>query len=78
MTVDTTGTNKERYDKTIRRKEKLAGYFYDMSKIVFTATVIANIGGLINGISLDLVVSFLFGMMTTIVLAWWANRIMIY
>lgn len=40
--ADITGTNKERYDKTIRRREKLAGYYFDMSKLIFAATVLAN------------------------------------
>lgn len=78
MGTEITGTNKERYDKTIRRREKLATYFYDMSKATFTTVVLTNFGALIIGITnINVFVGFS-GLVLTILLAWYGNRIMIY
>lgn len=35
-------TRKETQEKTKTRREKIAGYFLDMSKLTFTATVLAG------------------------------------
>lgn len=36
-------------DKMKTRKEKLAGYFYDLSKLIFTAMVLGGMSSLYTG-----------------------------
>ena len=78
MGTDITGTNKERFEKNIRRREKLTGYFYDMSKLVFSATVLTNIGIFQGNVSSMDVLSILFGLTFTVLLAWFGNRTLKY
>lgn len=74
--TDITGTNKERYDKTIRRREKLSGYYFDMSKLVFAATVLANIDMFKgNGEFIDFSVAVI-GFLITYVFAYLGNNIL--
>lgn len=75
---DVTGSQRERYDKTIRRKEKLSGYFFDMSKIVFATAVIANIVIIPDNFTFSKVIIMVMGMFTTICLAWYGNRLLVY
>lgn len=74
-----TGTNREKYDKTVRRKEKIATYLFDLSKASFTMMFIAGL--LISyqyGFSLSALITVVSGLIGTIVFAWYANRIMIF
>lgn len=66
-------------DKTKIRKEKLAGYFYNLSQLTFTGT---GVGGVLpflkgNGDSGDLLV-LIFGAVTTAGFAGIANKILSY
>lgn len=74
--TDITGTNKERYDKTIRRREKLSGYFFDMSKLVFTTMVVANLILPPDVMTNRHILMTVFGLLMTITFAWWGNSIM--
>lgn len=79
MSQEIKGTNKERFEKTIRRKEKLAEFLYDIAKSVFTVMVLTGVVvWLTQGFNYDLIYSVIFGTVTTILLAWNANRILKY
>lgn len=74
--TDVTGTNKERYDKTIRRREKLAGYYFDMSKLIFAATVLANFNALKGDIVIIDILQFVIGIGCTVVFAAIGNSVL--
>lgn len=74
--TDITGTNKERYDKTIRRREKLSGYYFDMSKLVFAATVLTNFNFVTNEIGMNNIMFGVCGLVSTVALAMLGNNIL--
>lgn len=79
MAIDITGTQKERYDKTIRRKEKLAGFLYDIAKSVFTVMVLTDIAiWFTSGFNMDLLLCIIFGCFATFLFAWYANQLFKY
>lgn len=76
---DVTGSQRERYDKTIRRRDKLASFLYDLAKACFTLMVIAGIGIFYtDGLTLYVIMSVLMGFLLTVILAWIANRVLIF
>lgn len=74
--TEVTGTNKERYDKTIRRREKLAGYYFDMSKLIFATTVLANFGALKGDIELVDILQLMIGIGSTAIFAMIGNNVL--
>lgn len=77
MSAEIKGTNKERFEKTIRRKEKLATFLYDIAKSIFTVMVLTGVAvWFTQGFNYDLIYSVTFGIITTVLLAWNANRIL--
>lgn len=79
MTQDVTGSNRERFEKTIRKKERLSGFQYDLAKTSFTMMVLAGLGCVFAGqLNYGVVCSVLFGTIGTIGFAFLANRIMNY
>ena len=72
-------TGKERFEKVIRRKEKLTTYLYDLSKAVFTIMVLTDFAVWFSkGFNLDVMFSAIFGCLTSFLLAYYANRILKY
>ena len=77
--MDISGSTREKYDKTIRRKEKLSGYLYNMSQITFAAMVLANIALMMNtGFSMVAFATLIIGSFASFVMAWTANRVLIF
>lgn len=59
------------------RREKLAGYFFDMSKLVFTGMVIGGLTPLFSNTVKDISWStMIFGIISTYIFAFFANRIL--
>lgn len=71
------GVKKEIKEKDKTRKEKLAGYFFDLSKLIFAALVLGGITpfftNVSNGINWG---TILLGGMSTYIFAVFANRIL--
>lgn len=68
---------KEKKEKDKTRREKLAGYFFDLSKLVFAALVLGGITPLFSDISMRVNwLTVLLGIATTYVFASFANRIL--
>lgn len=66
-------------DKMKIRKEKLAGYFYDLSKLIFTAMVLGGMSSLYTGDFKPYTVYVVFaGIILTYITAFCANRILKY
>ena len=66
-------------DKTKVRKEKLAGYFYNLSQLIFTGTGVGGVLPFLQGTASSGDISVLvFGAVATIVCAYFANRILKY
>ena len=79
MVQETTGNKREQFEKTILRKEKLSNFLYDIAKACFTLMVLAGVGiYYTDGLTLFVIVSVFAGLILTIILAWIANRILIY
>lgn len=68
--------DKERYKV---RREKLADFFYALAKLTFAGLVVGGISPLVTGThgKVDWAV-FIFGLVSTISMAWVANRILKY
>lgn len=66
-------------DKTKVRKEKLAGYFYNISQLTFTGTGLGGFLPLLKGTATvgDINV-FVFGSILTVFAAYFANRLLKY
>lgn len=76
---DISGSTRERFEKTIRRKDKLAGFLYDIAKTIFTMMVLANLGiWFTQGYNIFIVFSVLFGSVATYSIAWFANNLYKY
>lgn len=67
-------------DKMKTRKEKLAGYFFDLSKLIFTAMVLGGMSSLITGDFNPIYNScmIIVGLISTYLTAYLANRILKY
>ena len=61
------------------RKEKLAGYFYDLSKLVFGGLVVGGISPMFVGNESHIdITMFVMGLLSTIAFAYTSNRILKY
>ncbi len=68
---------KERKEKDNTRREKLAGYFFDLSKLVFAALVLGGITPLFTNVSNEINWStIVLGIFSTYIFANFANRIL--
>lgn len=66
-------------DKTKLRKEKLADYFYDLSKLIFAAMVLGGMSSLYTGDFKPFILYIMSsGMALTYITAFLANRILKY
>lgn len=66
-------------DKTKVRKEKLAGYFYNLSQLIFTGTGVGGVLPFLHGTaSLGDISVLVFGAVATAGFAYAANRILKY
>lgn len=71
--------SRDEKDKTKVRKEKLAGYFYNLSQLIFTGTGVGGFLPLLKGEATVGDVSVLiFGVLATAVFAGIANKILKY
>lgn len=68
---------KERKEKDNTRREKLAGYFFDLSKLVFAALVLGGITPLFTNVSNEINwTTIVLGIFSTYIFANFANRIL--
>ena len=68
---------KERKEQDNTRREKLAGYFFDLSKLVFAALVLGGITPLFTNVSNEINWStIVLGIFSTYIFANFANRIL--
>ncbi len=66
-------------DKTKLRKEKLAGYFYNLSQLTFTGTGVGGIAPILQGeFGTKNYLVIMFGTIMTVLFASIANRILKY
>ena len=71
--------SRDEKDKTKVRKEKLAGYFFNLSQLTFTGTGVGGIAPILQGeFGVKNYVVIIFGIVMTIIFAGIANRILIY
>lgn len=67
----------ERKEKDKTRREKLAGYFFDSSKLILAGVVIGGITPLYSDDTKEInVYVIIAGIVATILLAWIANKIL--
>ena len=61
------------------RKEKLAGYFFDLSKLVFGGLVVGGVSPMFIGDESHIdITMFVMGLISTFALAYTSNRILKY
>ena len=71
--------SRDEKDKTKVRKEKLAGYFYNLSQLIFTGTGVGGVLPFLHGTASSGDISVLvFGAVATAVFAYAANRVLKY
>ena len=71
--------SRDEKDKTKIRKEKLAGYFYNLSQLIFTGTGVGGVLPFLHGTASSGDISVLvFGAVATAASAYFANRILKY
>lgn len=71
--------SRDEKDKTKVRKEKLAGYFYNLSQLTFTGTGVGGIAPILQGeFGVENYVVIIFGIVMTFIFAGIANRILKY
>lgn len=71
--------SRDEKDKTKVRKEKLAGYFYNLSQLIFTGTGVGGVLPFLQGTASSGDISVLvFGAVATVVFAYAANRVLKY
>ena len=71
--------SRDEKDKTKVRKEKLAGYFYNLSQLIFTGTGVGGVLPYLHGTASSGDISVLvFGAVATAVFAYAANRVLKY
>jgi len=74
---DETESRKERKEKNKVRREKLAGYFFDISKLSFTGLVVGVLLPLIsNSQDISIWIAAVMGLLLTISAALLANNIL--
>lgn len=70
-------TTKEKKEKDKTRREKLAGYFFDLSKLVFAALVLGGITPLFSDVDMQVNwITVALGIFSTYFLAFFANKIL--
>lgn len=71
--------SRDEKDKTKVRKEKLAGYFFNLSQLTFTGTGVGGIAPILQGeFGVKNYVVIIFGIVMTFIFAGIANRILRY
>lgn len=71
--------SRDEKDKTKIRKEKLAGYFYNLSQLIFTGIGVGGVLPFLHGTASSGDISVLvFGAVATAVFAYAANRVLKY
>ncbi len=71
--------SRDEKDKTKVRKEKLAGYFFNLSQLTFTGTGVGGIAPILQGeFGVENYVVIIFGIVMTFIFAGIANRILRY
>ena len=66
-------------DKMKSRKEKLADYFYDLSKLIFAAMVLGGMSPIItDNFKSAYIIMIIVGLASTYLTAYLANRILKY
>ena len=69
--------SRDEKDKTKVRKEKLAGYFFNLSQLTFTGTGVGGIAPILQGeFGVKNYVVIIFGIVMTFIFAGIANRIL--
>lgn len=66
----------ERSEKNKIRREKLASYFFDLSKLTFAASVLGVFTPLLNDVNTSSLLSLTFGIIATFIFAIIANKIL--
>ena len=67
---------KERTEKNKTRREKLASYFFDLSKLTFAASVLGVFTPLLSDANTSNLLNLTFGIIATFIFAVIANRIL--
>lgn len=77
---DFSGTQRNRREKVKARREMLAKYYFDLSKLMAAALVITNFSLLtgLESVSFLFCVKFIIGLCGTIGFAWFGKRVLIY
>ena len=70
--------SRDEKDKTKVRKEKLAGYFYNLSQLIFTGTGVGGVLPFLHGTAYGDISVLVFGAVATAGSAYFANRILKY
>lgn len=70
------GTVKDEKEKVKTRREKIAGYYLDMSKLAFATTVLGGLGPMFKEVSWTNFIYFVVGILTTIVFERIGNNIL--
>lgn len=74
-----TGSSRDVKEKEHTRRELLAKYLYDVSKLFIATMFIVNIVPLFRGdVSVPDVMATVLGFLSAILIAWFANRLLIY
>ncbi|WP_262279357.1 hypothetical protein [Hallella absiana] len=67
----------ENNDKKQTRREKLAGYFYDISKLTYAALVLGGIVPALTKMNVRInILAIVFGILMSYVFAYFANKIL--
>lgn len=67
----------ENNDKKQTRREKLAGYFYDISKLTYAALVLGGIVLVLTKTNVRInILAIVFGILMSYVFAYFANKIL--
>lgn len=74
-----TGSSRDVKEKEHTRRELLAKYLYDVSKLFIATMFIVNIVPLFRGdVSVPDVMATVLGFLSAILITWFANRLLIY
>ena len=71
-------TVKEQKEKEKTRKEKLGGYFFNLSQLTFAATVLGAITPIFEKSSEIEWLKMVLGSLVTVIFAWIGNKILKY
>jgi hypothetical protein len=69
-------TQKEQKERVKTRKEKMGGYFLNLSQVTFAAVVLGGIPGLFSDTDAHAWIKILLGILCTIAFAWIGNIIL--